>query len=70
LFCRVVVVRGIAMTRGFSFGFEPGYVPGILQAHRQRLKRVAPQNLAEARFVFFFQKYRQLGVEQAYQDVA
>lgn len=69
LFCRLVVVRGVAMTSGFSFGFEPKHVPGILQAHRQRMKRVAPQDLSEARFVFFFQKYRQRGVEQAYQDV-
>jgi hypothetical protein len=64
-----VVVRDLAMTSGFSFGFQPEHVPGILQAHRQRLKRVAPADLAEARFVFFFQKYRQRGVEQAYQDV-
>ena len=69
LFCRLLVVRGLAMTSGFSFGFEPEHVPGILQAHRQRLKKVAPQDLSEARFVFFFQKHRQRGVEQAYQDV-
>jgi hypothetical protein len=69
LFCRRVVVRGLAMTSGFSFGFEPEQVPGILQAHRQRIKKVAPPDLSEARFVFFFQKHRQRGVEQAYQDV-
>ena len=69
LFCRRVVVRGVAMTSGFSFGFQPEHVPGILQAHRQRMKRVAPQDLSEARFVFFFQKHRQRGVEHAYQDV-
>jgi hypothetical protein len=69
LFCRRVNVRGIAMTSGFSFGFEPELAPGILQAHRQLMKRVAPQDLSEARFIFFFQKHRQRGVEQAYQDV-
>jgi hypothetical protein len=69
LFCRRVEVRGLAMTSGFSFGFEPELIPGILQAHRQRMKRVAPQDLPEARFVFFFQKHRQRGVEQEYQDV-
>jgi hypothetical protein len=69
LFCRLVVVRDVAMTSGFSFGFEPERVPGILQAYRQRMKKVAPPDLSEARFVFFFQKHRQLGVEQAYQDV-
>jgi hypothetical protein len=69
LFCRVAVVRGISMTSGFSFGFEPERVPGILEAHRQRMKKVPAAEVSEARFVFFFQKYRQLGVEQRYQDV-
>ena len=69
LFFRLVVVRGVAMTSGFSFGFQAEHVPGILQAHRQRIKKVAPQDLSEARFVFFFQKHRQRGVEQEYQDV-
>ena len=69
LFCRRVVVRDLAMTSGFSFGFEPEHVPGILQAHRQRMKKVAPPDFSEARFVFFFQKHRQKGVEQEYQDV-
>ena len=69
LFCRLLVVRGLAMTSGFSFGFEPEHVPGILQAYRQRMKKVAPTDVSEARFVFFFQKHRQQGVEQAFQDV-
>ena len=69
LFCRRLVVRGLAMTTGFSFGFERQFVPGILQAYRQRMKKVAPSDLSEARFVFFFQKHRQKGVEQEYQDV-
>jgi hypothetical protein len=69
LFTRLVVVRGITMTSGFSFGFEPERVPGILQAYRQHMKKVLPSDASEARFVFFFQKYRQLGVEQEYQDV-
>ena len=64
LFTRLVVVRGITMTSGFSFGFEPERVPGILQAYRQRMKKVLPTNAPEAQFVFFFQNYRQLGVEQ------
>jgi hypothetical protein len=69
LFTRLVVVRGITMTGGFSFGFEPERVPGILQAYRQRMKKVPLADAPEARFVFFFQKHRQLGVEQEYQDV-
>jgi len=69
LFCRLVVVRGITMTSGFSFGFESERVPGILQAYRQKMKKVLPPDLSEARFVFFFQKHRQFGVEQEYRDV-
>jgi hypothetical protein len=69
VFCRRLVVRGLSMTSGFSFGFEPEHVPGILQAYRQRMKRVASADASEARFVFFFQKHRQKGVEQAFQDV-
>ncbi len=69
LFCRLVVVHGITMTSGFSFGFEPERVPGILQAYRQRMKKVPPVDASEARFIFFFQKHRQLGVEQEFRDV-
>lgn len=69
LFCRLVVVRGIAMTSGFSFGFETERVPGIRHAYRQKMKKVSAADLSEARFVFFFQKHRQLGVDQGYQDV-
>ena len=57
------------MTSGFSFGFDPERVPGILQAYRQKMKKVATEDLSEARFVFFFQKHRQFGVEQEFRDV-
>jgi hypothetical protein len=69
LFCRLVTVRGITMTSGFTFAFHPGRVPGVLQAYRQKTKKVPPADLSEARFVFFFQKHRQFGEEQAFQDV-
>jgi hypothetical protein len=69
LYCRLVTLRGIAMTSGFSFGFRPERVPGLLQAYRQKMKRVPPENLPEQRFIFFFQKHRQFGEEQRYQDV-
>jgi hypothetical protein len=69
LFCRLVVVRGVTMTSGFTFGFQAERVPGILQAYRQKMKKVPPADLSEARFVFFFQKYQQLGEEQVFRDV-
>jgi hypothetical protein len=69
LYCRLVTVRGITMTSGFSFGFRPERVPGLLQAHRQKMKNVPPESLPEQRFILFFQKYRQFGEEQRYQDV-
>ncbi len=69
LFCRLITVRGITMTSGFSFGFVSARAPGMLQAYRQKTKKVPPEALSEARFVFFFQKFRQFGIEQRYQDV-
>lgn len=69
LFCRVLEVRGVSMTSGFSFSFRPERSPGILEAYRQKMKKVAPDELPPARFVFFFNKYRQFGEEQAFQDV-
>lgn len=69
VFLRLIAVRDLVMTSGFSFGFEPEYVPGILQAYGQKMKKVTPDALAEARFVFFFKKYTQCGIEATYQDV-
>jgi hypothetical protein len=69
-YCRLVTLRGITMTSGFSFLFRSERVTGLLQAYRQKMKKVTPENLPEQRFIFFFQKYRQMGEEQRYQDVA
>ena len=69
LFTRLVTVRQITMTGGFSFSFEPTRAPGMLQAYRQKMKKVPAAQLSEQRFIFFFQKHRQMGIEQRYQDV-
>lgn len=69
VFIRLITVREFVMTSGFSFGFEPEFVPGILQAFRQKMKKVSPDALAEARFVFFFNKHKQCGIDQSYQEV-
>jgi hypothetical protein len=66
---RTLYFDSIAMTSGFSFGFEPSRVPEILEAPRERMKKVPVQEVSEARFNFFFQKHTQAGVEQSYQDV-
>lgn len=68
LFCRLLEVRGVTMTSGFTFGFQPERSPGILQAYRQKMKKVAAAELPQARFVFFFGKYRQFGEEQEFRD--
>ncbi len=39
------------------------------RAYRRKMKKVSPDTLAETRFVFFFQKHRQCGIEQTYQKV-
>lgn len=69
VFCRLVTVRGITMTSGFSFIFQLEHLPGLLQAYRQKMKDVPPTDLPEQRFVFFFQKHRQFGEDQQYEDV-
>lgn len=69
LFCRLLEVRGITMTSGFSFAFPPERVPGILQAYQQKTKKSPPDELSRTRFIFFFGKYRQFGEEQEFQDV-
>ena len=69
LFCRLLEVRGITMTSGFNFGFQPERSPGILQAYQQKMKKIAAAELPPARFVFFFQKYRQFGEAQEFRDV-
>lgn len=68
IFCRLITVRDITMTSGFSFIFPAERSPGILQAYRQKTKRVPSDQLAEARFVFFYRKHRQCGIEQTYQQ--
>lgn len=70
LFCRPVRVQGITMSSGFFFGFDAARVPGLLEAYRQKMKKVPPEELSEARFVFFFKKHREMGIAQAYADVA
>ena len=65
LFCRAATVRGLTMTNGASLTFYVEDVPGLLQAYRQKTKKVPPEDMSEHRFIFFFQKHRQIGVPQA-----
>ncbi|HWI57696.1 MAG TPA: hypothetical protein VNZ22_10755 [Bacillota bacterium] len=69
LFCRPVAVRSVTMTSGFNFGFLPERLPGLLEAYRQKMKKVPPEELPLQRFIFFFQKHRQIGLRETYQDV-
>jgi hypothetical protein len=68
LFCRPARVRGIAMTNGTSFAFHLENAPGLLQAYRQKTRKVLSEHLSEHRFIFFFQKHRQIGIEQVIRD--
>jgi hypothetical protein len=58
------------MTNSSSFTFHLRDVPGLLQAYRQKTKRVPPEDLSAHRFIFFFKKHRQIGIEQVLRDVA
>lgn len=68
IFCRPVFVHGLAMTSGFSFIFEHARIPGLLDAYRKRTKKLSSTDLAEARFIFFYQKHLAIGLEQGYRD--
>jgi hypothetical protein len=61
LFLRIVRTSEANMNSGFFFPFEQEYVPGLLQAYRQKMKRIPPSDLSRERFVFFFRKFRQIG---------
>ena len=71
-FSRLITVGDITMSSGFIFAFDPARAPGLVQAYRQKMKRVPPEQLSEHRFIFFFQKYRQYwesAPQQRYADV-
>lgn len=69
IFLRLVAVRNLHMNSGLNFGFDPRHEPGLLQACRQKTKRVAPADLSEARFIFFYRKHLEIGLDQEYRDV-
>ncbi len=69
LFFRPITLRGITMSSGFNFGFETERVPGILEAYRQKMRKVPSPDMSESRFIFFFQKYRRLGIDNVYNYV-
>lgn len=69
MFFRLLEIRGVTMTSGFNFGFQPARSPGIREAYRQKMKKVPPDELSQTRFVFFFNKNRQFGEEQGFLDV-
>jgi hypothetical protein len=66
---RTATVRGLTMTNGTSFTFHLKNAPGLLQAYRQKIRRVPPEQVSEFRFIYFFQKHRQIGIEQTIRDV-
>ncbi|MBL9173654.1 MAG: hypothetical protein JNL10_08985 [Verrucomicrobiales bacterium] len=69
LFTRIVEVRGYRMSSGSFFSFHPEVEPGLLQAYRQKMKLVPPDDLSERRFIFFYRKNRQMGVDRALNDL-
>jgi hypothetical protein len=63
LFMLNVRTTEVNKNSGFFFPFEAEYAPGLLQAYRQKMKRIPPSDLSRERFVFFFKKFRQIGSE-------
>jgi hypothetical protein len=70
IFTRLLHCDGISMTSGFFFGFVAVHRFHLLNAYAARISTVEQKEKALRKFVFFYQKNRELGAEQAYQDVA
>jgi hypothetical protein len=61
LFLRILEVRGVTISSGFSLAFAHGRGPGLAQGYHQKTKKTPPESLSGQRFVFFYQKFRESG---------
>ena len=69
LFTRVLHVAEIGMSGGFFFAFGAIHRVGLLNAYEARMRAVAEKERSQRTYVFFYQKNRELGMPQAYEDV-
>lgn len=69
MFFRILALQGYEMTSGVSFTFEGVHKQALLAAYEERMNRVPPKDKAERRYVYFYRKQREIGVEQFYANV-
>jgi len=64
MFMRVAAVRNFNVSGGFFFLFNVEDAPRLLQSYRHRMKKVAPADWSEQKFVCFYRLHRRFGAEQ------
>jgi hypothetical protein len=68
-FTRLLHCADIDMGAGLFFGFRAIYRVDLLNAYEARMRTVAEKERSQRRYVFFYQKNRELGMPQAYEEV-
>ncbi|MGH8017418.1 MAG: hypothetical protein ACREIA_03880 [Opitutaceae bacterium] len=69
LFTRVVPVRSLHITGGFSFLFDPGQEPALVDGYRRAMWPVPVPHRSHRRTSFFLDRSRRLGQPLALADV-
>lgn len=68
LFTRVIPLRGLHMTGGFSFVFEMKHDSALIDGYRRALWSAPVAHHNHRRTIFFLDRHRRYGLEQAYED--
>ena len=66
LFIRLLTCQGIQMTSGAFFAFSTAHREWLVSAYSCRMKTVPPAERSQRTFVFFYQRHREFGEEQAF----
>jgi len=69
LFTRPLHCADIDMSAGLFFAFGAIHRIGLLNSYEARMRTVGEKERAQRRYVFFYQKNRELGMPQAYEEV-
>ncbi len=69
LFTRVIPLRGLHMTGGFSFVFEMKHESALIDGYRRALWSAPAAHHNHRRTIFFLDRHRRHGLEQAYADI-
>ena len=69
LFTRVLRCADICMSGGLFFAFAASHRMGLLDTYEARMRTVIENERSQRTFVFFYQKNREFGMPQAYEEV-